>query len=71
MPELMRASVGLPWIGRRGGGDRSVALNKPMPVPHFTQPLDFSSRHVDAALIAGRNRAMRKPGTQGEQQRAR
>jgi hypothetical protein len=26
MPELMRESVGLPWIGRWGGGDRSVAL---------------------------------------------
>ena len=26
MPELMRESVGLPRIGRRGGGDRSVAL---------------------------------------------
>ena len=26
MPELMRKSVGLPWIGGWGGGDRSVAL---------------------------------------------
>jgi mono/diheme cytochrome c family protein len=26
MPELMRGSVGLPWIGRWGGGERSAAL---------------------------------------------
>ena len=26
MPEFMRESAGLPWIGGRGGGDRSVAL---------------------------------------------
>ena len=26
MPELMRESVGLPWSGGWGGGDRSVAL---------------------------------------------
>jgi len=26
MPELMRESVGLPWMGERRGGDRSVAI---------------------------------------------
>jgi mono/diheme cytochrome c family protein len=28
MPEFMRESVGLPWIGGRGGGDRGAALKR-------------------------------------------
>jgi hypothetical protein len=56
MPELMRESVGLPWIGGWGGVDRSVALKHKLMLGVITAVL--------GALLQGCT--ANKPPSEGE-----
>ena len=46
MPELMRESVGLPRVGRRGGSDRSGALKHKLILGVISAMLGAAPRKV-------------------------